>query len=170
MSYATALLLLLAASPVVAQEVAASASARPGAEQRVDSLVHDWFALLEGATLESGSLDGFVAEPTFELSLIGASIRTLVELEAWRSNLRLSHPQLEYRIDSIDVQPVREDLHRARFEFERQAVDEGGISHIARREHAWLVRDVPGETPVILRIDERPLLAFQGTGPQIICY
>lgn len=168
-SYSTALLFLLIASPIVAQDVAA-ATARPGEVQRVDSLVHDWFALLEGGTLESRDLGSFVAELSFELSLIDASIRSLGELEAWRSKLSLTHLQLEYRIASIDVQTVGDDLRLARFEFERRAVDDEGIPHIARREHAWLVRDVSGEAPVILRIDERPLLAFRGTGPQVICY
>ncbi|MBW2361357.1 MAG: hypothetical protein JRG84_10675 [Deltaproteobacteria bacterium] len=148
----------------------ASASAPRDAEQRIVALVHDWFAVLEGGSHESRGLDGFVAEPSFELSLIGASVRNLGELESWRSNLRSTHPELEYRLDTIRVALVGEDLQRARFEFERRAVDDGGVPHLARREHSWLVRDVPGEAPVIVRIDERPLLAFQGTGPQIICY
>ncbi|MBW1884306.1 MAG: hypothetical protein JRJ58_12300 [Deltaproteobacteria bacterium] len=49
-------------------------------------------------------------------------------------------------------------------------MDDEGLPHIARREHVWLVRNVPGAAPVVLRIDERPLLAFPGTGPQIVCY
>lgn len=151
-------------------DVAVPASTPDGAKQRIDSLVHDWFAVLEGATLESRNLAGFMAEPSFELSLIGTSIRSLAELEAWRSDLLSTRFQLVYRIDSISVESVGEDLHRARFEFERRAVDSGGTPHIARREHSWLVRDVPGKAPVIVRIDERLLLAFSGTGPQIICY
>ena len=147
-----------------------AASTPRGAEQRISTLVHDWFATLASAPPESRDLEGFLAEPSFELSLIGGSLRGLPELEAWRAKLRSTHLDLTYRIDSIAVEPAGEGLHRARFEFERRAVDAEGIPHIARREHAWLVRNAQGEAPVILRIDERPLLAFPGTGPQIVCY
>jgi hypothetical protein len=149
---------------------AVPASAPHGAEQRIVALVRDWFAALEVEPLESPALDGFLAEPFFELLLIGASVRSLGEFEAWRSHLSATHRQRVYRIDSIHVEPAGENTYRARFEFERRAVDDGGFPHIAHREHTWLVRDVPGEAPVILRIDERPLLAFPGTGPQIVCY
>ena len=159
-----------ALNTIVIPDSALPASTAHAAKQRIASLVHDWFAALEGGTLESQALDGFMAAPPFELSLIGATVRSLSELDAWHSNLRSTHLQLEYRIDSIVVEPVGEDIHRARFEFERRAVDDGAIPHIARSEHSWLVRVVPGEAPVILRIDERPLLAFPGTGPQIVCY
>ena len=148
----------------------ARTSAADGPEQRIASLVHDWFGVLEGGASGPRDLDGFLAEPSFDLSLIDTSIQSLVELEAWRSNLHSTHLQLDYRIDSIDVESLDDDLHRARFKFERRAVDDGGVPHLARREHDWLVRDVPGEAPVIVRIDERALLAFPGTGPQIICY
>jgi hypothetical protein len=140
------------------------------AEQRIVSLVHEWFAVLEGRTLESRTLGRFMAEPSFELSLVGGDVQSLTELEAWRASLQATHLELEYQIGSIELEPVGDGLHRARFEFDRRAVDDEGIPRIARREHAWLVRNVPGEAPVILRIDERPLLAFPGTGPQIVCY
>jgi hypothetical protein len=70
----------------------------------------------------------------------------------------------------IHVVPVAGDVHRARFEFDRRAIDTSGAPHIARREHTWLVRRTKNDPPVILQIDERPLLAFPGTGPQIVCY
>ena len=115
--------------------------------------------MLEGAGVESRRLDRFIAEPSFELSLIGGSVRSLAELEAWRANLHSTHLELGYRIDSVDVQPVGEDVHRARFEFERRAVDDGGFPHIARREHTWLVRNVPGEAPVTInRLDQQRYL------------
>jgi hypothetical protein len=41
---------------------------------------------------------------------------------------------------------------------------------VARREHTWIVRSAANATPVILRMEERPLLFFSGTGPQIVCY
>jgi len=169
-------LLALIASLLPGCVVSSHASLVPGvvasaaAEQRINSLIHEWFAGLEGGILESRTLDRLMAEPSFELSLIGADVQNPAELEAWRANLHATHLDLVYQIGSVEVEPVGEDLHRARFEFERRAVDHGGIPHIARREHVWLVRIVSGESAVILRIDERLLLAFPGTGPQIVCY
>jgi len=147
-----------------------NATASAAAERRIVPLIHEWFTALEGRALESHTLGRFMAQPSFELSLIGGPVRSLAELEAWRANLHSTHLELVYRIGSVDVETAGKDLYLARFEFERRATDEIGIPHIARREHTWLVRNVPGETPGILRIDERPLLAFPGTGPQIVCY
>jgi len=132
-------------------------------------MVHDWFVLLEGQTLESSTLDDFLARPDFEFSLAEGTVRSPSEFRAWLSKLRSTYPQIEYRVDAIRVDSVGEGLYQARFEFDRRALDEAGAPHIARRKHIWLVRDFPGEAPVILKIDERPLLPFPGTGPQIIC-
>ena len=57
---------------------AAAASAPHGAEQRIDIAGSRLVcrARREG-TLESRNLDAFMAEPSFELSLIGESIRSL---------------------------------------------------------------------------------------------
>jgi len=140
------------------------------AEQRIASLVHDWFAVLEEERAEPRSLDRFMAEPSFELMLIGGRVKSLAELDAWLAHLHSTHYDLAYEIGSVDVESVAHDLHRVGFEFERRAVDGLGARHVARREHAWLVRVVAGRAPVIVRIDEQPLLAFSGTGPQIVCY
>ena len=154
----------------VGADPTAIASARSGPERRIGSMIHDWFALLEGRTLESRTLDDFPAESSFEFSLAEGSVRSLDELQAWLSNLRSTYPRIEYRIDPIRIDSVGGDLYRARFELDRRALDRGGTPHIARREQLWLVRDLPGGAPVMLRIDERPLVPFPGTGPQIVCY
>jgi len=132
-------------------------------------MVHDWFALLEGQTLESRTLDDFLAAPVFEFSLADRTLRSPSELRAWLSNLRSSYPQLEYRIDAIRVDSIGEGLYQVRFEFDRRSLDKAGAPHIVRRKHIWLVRDLPHDAPVILKIEERPLLPFPGTGPKIIC-
>ncbi len=162
-------LLSCAATTRVNANPIALASSHPGSERRIESMVHDWFALLEGQTLESSTLDDFLAKPSFEFSLAEGTVRSPSEFRAWLSNLRSTYPQIEYRIDAIRVDSVGEGLYQARFELDRRALDKVGAPHIARREHIWLVRDFPGNAPVILQIDERPLLPFPGTGPKIIC-
>ena len=91
-------------------------------------------------------------------------------LLAWTSNLRATYPQIEYRLDPIRIRAEGQDRYRVRFEFDRHALDEAGLPHVARREHTWIVRSDANATPVILRMEERPLLFFPGTGPQIVCY
>jgi hypothetical protein len=134
------------------------------------SLVHDWFALLESQPPEGDSLNGLLPEPSFELRVAVGSVRSRSGLRAWLSDLRTRSRLVDYRLGAIRVDSTGEGLHEARFRFDRQAVDEAGTPHIARREHTWLVQDFPGAPPRILRIDERPLLPFPGTGPQIVCY
>ena len=77
---------------------------------------------------------------------------------------------VEYRVGPIRIDAAGEDLYEARFEFDRLASDEAGIPHIARREQTWLVRDLSSGTAEILQVDERMLLAYPGTGPQMVCY
>ncbi len=138
--------------------------------QRVDSLVHGWFDALEAETRASRSLNGFMAEPPFELSLLDRNIKSLAELETWRADLHARHLELEYEIGPVKVESAGKALHRVRFEFERRSLDDEGIPHIARRRHTWLVRVVPGHDAVILRIVEHPLLAFRGSGSQLVCF
>ncbi len=171
--------ILLWIAPLPSSGVADSSSApipgvplevQHGPEQRITTFVHDWFAMLENPRSDTDRLDAFMAKPSFETSLIGSSTRDLKELGIWFSELRSSHSELRYRIESIDVEPAGENLHSVRFEIERRSVDASGLAHVARREHIWLVLDDPEQAPAILRIEERPLLAFEGTGPQITCY
>ena len=88
----------------------------------------------------------------------------------WLLALRSPHPVVEYRLDKLRIDSYEDDLVRVRFEFERHAIDAAGLPHLTRREQTWLVRNPSGEVPVVLRIDEQRLLAFPGTGPQIVCY
>jgi hypothetical protein len=156
----------------------ASAGSNPAAlgtapmpiEERIEMLVHRWFAALEDPTVESKTLNGLLAESTFEFILDGEVLRDRGALLAWVSNLRATYPQIEYRLDRIRIQAEGRDRYRVHFEFDRHALDEAGLSHVARREHTWIVRSDPNATPVILRMEERPLLFFPGTGPQIVCY
>lgn len=156
----------------------ARASADPAApeatsndlEARIEALIHSWFAVLEDSTAEANTLSRLLAEPPFELVLNGAVLHDRPALLAWVSDLRASYPQIEYHLDPIRIREEPQDLYRVVFEFDRRALDNEGLSHVARRRHTWIVQGDPHETPVILRIEEQPLLFFSGTGPQIVCY
>jgi hypothetical protein len=139
-------------------------------KQRVETLVHDWFASLANPAIDSNQLSLFLSETSFEFRSIDEIVRGRSEFLASISNLRASRPHTEYQLDSIRIESVKPDLYRARFQFNRRALDEAGIPHVARREHIWMVRSESNAAPVILQIEERPLLFFPGTGPQIVCY
>jgi hypothetical protein len=101
--------------------------ATPGnIEERIEAMIHRWFAVLEDPTVEAKILNGLLAEAPFELILDGEALRDRGELLAWVSNLRATYSQI--------------------------------------------VRSDADATPVILRMEERPLLFFPGSGPQIVCY
>jgi len=139
-------------------------------ESRIENLIHDWFAVLEDPTADASHLNRLLAGATFELSLDGRSLRNTGALLAWVSRLRATYPQIEYRIDSIRIDADGPDRYRVRFEFDRHALDAAGHPHVARREHTWIVQDNPDLSPVILEIEERPLLFFPGSGPRVVCY
>ena len=154
----------------VSTDPIARAAGESGSEPRIVSAVQDWFALLESQPPAAFSPSDLLPEASFELTLADGKVRSRSGLRAWLFDLRTGHRQVEYRIGAIRVDSAGEGLYEAHFEFDRQAVDEAGAPHIARREHAWLVQAIPRDAPRILRIDERPLLPFPGTGPQIVCY
>jgi hypothetical protein len=156
----------------------ARASAEPAAietapsdfKARVEALVHSWFAVLEDSAVEANTLSSLLAEPPFELVLNGTVLHDRPALLAWVSDLRATYPQIEYQLDSIRVQAEAQDLYRVHFEFNRRALDDAGLSHVARRKHTWIVQTESNAKPVILRIEEQPLLFYSGTGPQVVCY
>ncbi len=86
------------------------------------------------------------------------------------AQLASSDPAAEYRVGPIRVDAAGEDLYQARFEFDRLHTDEAAMPHIARREQTWLVRELADGTTEILQVDEQKVIAFPGTGPQIVCY
>jgi hypothetical protein len=149
---------------------APAASTADGSAQRIKTLIYSWFVLLEDPTIDSNALAGLLAEPHFELLSADQTLRSPSELRAWVSRLRTTDPHVEYQIDSIHIESVRQDLYRARFEFDRRIVDDAGLAHVARREHTWTVRAISNATPILLEIQERPLLPYPGTGPEIVCY
>jgi hypothetical protein len=145
-------------------------AAKATPETQIPSLVHDWFGLLETRAPEPSDLERFLAEPPFELTGADGRVLGIPELRERSSELHSTYVQIEHRIDEIRVEPAGDDLYRARFEVERYAVDAEGTPHLARKQASWLVRADAHAPPVILRIDERPILAFPGTGPQVVCY
>ena len=177
-SRSTQLLLALLILGFVGSDARADTSSDPadyaihsiGSKQRVETLVHDWFASLANPAIDSNQLSLFLSETSFEFRSIDEAVRDRSEYLASLSNLRASRPHTQYQLDSIRIESVKPDLYRARFLFNRRVLDEAGIPHVARREHIWMVRSESNAAPVILQIEERPLLFFPGTGPQVVCY
>ena len=87
-----------------------------------------------------------------------------------RFALDANDARVEVRLGPIRIDAAGEGLSAARFEFERLYSDEAGIPHIARREQTWLVRELADGAAEVLQVDEQKLLAYPGTGPQIVCY
>ena len=138
-------------------------------EARIEALIHSWFAVLGNSTVNANALGPLLAEPPFELVLDGEVLHDRPELLAWVSDLRAAYPKIKYQLDPIRIHAEAQSLYRVRFKFDRHALDNAGLPHVARREHTWIIQRTARATPVILRIEERPLL-FSGTGPQVVCY
>jgi hypothetical protein len=139
-------------------------------EARAEMLVHSWFAVLGDPSIEANRLVPLLAESPFDLVMDGAELHDRPALLAWVSELRDTYSKIDYQLDPIRVHVEESDRYRVRFEFDRHALDRAGLSHVIRREHTWIIQGNPNESLVILEIEERPLLFFPGTGPQIVCY
>jgi hypothetical protein len=139
-------------------------------DAQIEALVERWFELLEDPNAEARGLTALLSEAPFELLLEGEALHDRGALIAWLSRFRAAYSQIEHRLDPIRIQAEGRDRYRIHFEFDRHAFDQSGLLHLARREHSWIVRDDSSAVPVILSIEERPLLFFPGTGPQIVCY
>ena len=166
-------LALLAALQAVAGAPSAGRGSEPAvppeAERRVASLVREWFTRLETRAPQSPSPERLLSAPSFELSTAEGTARTRAAVRAWLDDLRTPHPRVAFQLAAMRIAPVEADLYRARFEVDRRTYDLEELPHVSRWEHTWLVRSVPGEPPVIVRIEERPSLSHPGTGTRIIC-
>jgi hypothetical protein len=139
-------------------------------EQRVEALIRDWFASLANPAVDLNQSSLFLSETPFEFRSIDGAVHSRNEFLASISNLHTSRVHTEYELDLIKIESVEPDLYRARFQFSRHSLDEAGIPHVARREHIWMVRVESNAAPVVLQVEELPVLIFPGTGPQVICY
>jgi len=139
-------------------------------EGRIEALVRRWFAEIDDPSVEAEALGELLAEPPFELVLDGTALHDRRALLARVATFRATYPEVDHRIDPIRIQAEAPSRFRVHFEFDRHAVDEAGLPHVARREHTWIVLLGPDARPVISKMTERPLLFFPGSGPQIVCY
>jgi hypothetical protein len=137
---------------------------------RVSERIAKWFGWLAAQPSEGWRVESLMVESPLEFSLTQAGDLGPDEFGGWLVGLRSLHPKVEFRLGRLRFDPVDDDLLRVRFELDRHAVDAAGLPHLARSEQTWLIRELPGEAPVVLRIEEQRLLAFPGTGPQIVCY
>lgn len=140
------------------------------ARRRVASAIRDWFAFLGEQDGGLAGLQRLFSSASLELSFVGGTLRTRDELEAWIASLRSTYPRAEYRVESLTVEPVGEDVYRARFEVERRAWDHAGLLHLARREHIWVLGTASGEGPILQSAVERVLPYYPGTGPRLLCF
>ncbi len=154
----------------VARDSSQLVDAARNPEARIEALVERWFTLLEDPSSEPKALNDLLPATPFELLLDGEMLHDRDGLLAWVARLRTSYPRIAYELGPIQIQSQGSDLYRVHFEFDRRASDTAGLPHVARREQTWIVRSDSSQLPVILSIEERPLLFYSGTGPQIVCY
>ncbi len=133
-------------------------------------LVQGFFARLEGRNADAGGIDRLLAEYPLAFSLAEDGDPSPDGLRSWMLELRSPHPEVEYQLGEIRIDAVDAASYRVHFQLDRHAVDRQGIPHVARSEHTWLIRSRPESRPAVLRVDTKRLLAFPGTGPQIVCY
>jgi hypothetical protein len=133
-------------------------------------LLRQWFSALEARRAAEPDFDAFLREAPLVLSRTDTRHPGPGGITDWLSELRSSLPEVAYGIDEIRVDPAGENLVRAKLTLDRRGVDAAGQQHVARLRQTWLILEHPGSAPVVVRIDEERLLAFPGTGPQIVCY
>lgn len=139
------------------------------AERTSAALIREWFDQLESGTPDARAALLRPMEASFELTRPGGTTRNPAEIGAWLDALRSPHQRVAFTIDALRVTLAEAGLYEVRFEVDRRADDAQGVSHVARSEHTWFVRMLPGSPPAIARIEERATLSYPGTGPRIIC-
>jgi hypothetical protein len=134
--------------------------------------IEQWFAQLAMSPPDLGREDrlfeGSSLELEFELAEGGDPGPG--DLRAWLLDLRSPHHHVEFQLHDSSVSKVGDRLHRIRFEVERRAVGEDGMPHVARSLQTWLIHEGIGSSDTVVRVESVPLLAFPGTGPQIVCF
>lgn len=167
---AKTILLVAALELSISSPAAAGGEPDASAEDRaIESLIREWFTLLETSPADPRLLRTIASDPSFELQRAGTTARTAEELAGWIAELRSSHSHVAFTIDSIRIGPEESGLRRAHFEVERRAQDADGAVYVARWLHCWWLRALPDGALQVARIEQQPALPFPGTGPRIIC-
>jgi len=150
----------------------ACASAAPPEDpsRPMESQIEHWFAQLAESPPDLGEDDRRFTGSPLEFDLAEGGDPGPGDLKAWLIALRSPHPHVEYKLHDMSAVQVGDRLHRIRFEVERRAIGEEGLPHVARSRQNWLIHDSVGSSHVVLRVESVALLAFPGTGPQIVCY
>jgi hypothetical protein len=139
-------------------------------DRQVESAMQNWFGTLADADLSRGELGALLRTGDLRFDLVDGAHWNDETLRDWVTELRSEHPHVRYSIARFHVDGPRDGSYRAHFEVDREAVDEQGMHHLMRREQSWQLRPADGSRLRVLDIDDEPILAFPGSGPQIVCY
>ena len=132
--------------------------------------VEQWFAQLAALPPELGTEDRLLDGTSLAFDLAEGGDPAPGGLRAWLLALRSPHRHVEFQLHEMSLLEVDPQTRRLRFELERRAVGEDGLPHVARSLQTWLIHERTGSADVVFRVESVPLLAFPGTGPQIVCY
>jgi hypothetical protein len=164
------LLLALSATLALACAGPPPVTHTPSASDTVEQQLRDWYAALSEQPVASHDPRSLLAARGFDVELSRGDFPDEAALGVWVRELRTDHARVAYHITAIRVEEPPDGPRRALVELDREAVDDAGLRHLARREHTWWIDAHAGEQLTVLGVREQRLIVFPGTGPQIVCY
>jgi hypothetical protein len=148
----------------------ADSSSASGAEASIEASVHAWYAALAHTNPGPGAAAAMRKGASLQFAAESARGAEASDRRNWIVGLRSDYPQVEFSIARFHIDGDAQHESRAHFEVDRRGTDAQGLPHVMRREQVWHLRRSVAGAYEVTQIEESPLLAFEGTGPQIVCY
>ena len=136
----------------------------------VESTLEGWYGSLAGAPAERDAVTPLLRTPDLEFTKASGDGSREAAMQDWITELRSDLPQVAFALSNFHIDEGPDDSYRAHFELDRRGADREGYEHVMRREQSWRIRQSAEGTVYVLAIEEKPLLVFPGSGPQIVCY
>jgi hypothetical protein len=145
------------------------AAARPS-QDHVESTLRNWYESLAEASTQRDAVTPLLRTHDLAFRPESGDERSEAAIESWIMELRSDLPQVAFALSKTHIDEGPDGSYRAHFELDRRGFDREGNEHVMRREQSWRFRQAAGGTLYVLAIEEKPLLVFPGSGPQIVCY
>lgn len=147
-----------------------SASPPKDATLRMEWQIERWFSALAESPRDHAAEGRQLSNSHIQFELADASVESREELTSWLVALRSPYSRVDYELHGMRAERVDDHSYRVRFEVGRNAIGEDGLPHVARSRQTWLIQERVDSKYVVVHVESAPLLAFPGTGPQIVCY
>lgn len=131
------------------------------AENRIKSLLHYWFAIIEDPRRDAAPAREIFADD-FVLNFSSGAITDFAGFEAWLAGPASAIDASTHTITAFDYQIINENEYAMQADFEWQGIQANGTELVAKTRHKWIITDDPmNRFSKIKQVDVELIVPFQ---------